>query len=231
MILVIYGDSKSGKTTLIENLTQRLTEKGFSVATVKHIRREGFTIDTKGKDTWRHANAGAGLVVASSDLETTFLIKKPMELEGVVELIERNFSFDAILVEGFKSSPFPKVALGEIEEEENTIFKYQGNEDEIEEYLKSKIELERIYNTLPLLDCEECGLDCASFAEKVLFGEMKVEECKHYGRRNIRITVNDRRIPLKRFPAEILGNAVIAMLSSLRGVGEVKSATIELGGL
>jgi len=230
MILCIYGKSKSGKTTLLEKLIRRLIEDGLSVATVKHIQRESFTIDTEDKDTWRHSKAGAGLVVASGDQETSFIVKKPMNAEDLTEIIEKNFDFDVILVEGFKSSTLPKVAVGDIEECENTVFRYDGNEDEIIDYLKSRIEFERVYNSLPLLDCEDCGTDCASFTDRILAGEATAEDCSHYGRKNVCLTVNGKKIPLKKFPAEIFGNAVMAMLKSLRGVDEITEAMIEIGG-
>ena len=230
MILGIYGKSKSGKTTLVESIASRLTDGGFSVATVKHIKREGFTIDTEDKDTWRHFKAGAGLVVASSDQETSYILKKAMDIEDITDLIEKNFNFDIILVEGFKTSSLPKVAVGDIEEADNTIFRYEDNEDEIVEFLKSKMEFERIYNSLPLLDCEDCGMTCAKFAEKVMSGDRNLEDCRHYGKKNICLTVDGKSVPLKKFPAEIFGNAVTAMLKSLRGVEDFSEATIELKG-
>lgn len=230
MMLGIYGRSKSGKTTLVESLAGSLTADGFSVATVKHIKQEGFTIDTEDKDTWRHSEAGAGLVVASSDEETSLIVKEGMGIEEITDLIEKNFDFDVILIEGFKSSTLPKVAVGDIEEAENTIFRFQDNEEEIVEYLKSKLEFERVYNSLPLIDCEDCGMTCATFADKVCSGEGDLEDCRHYGKKNICLTVDGKAIPLKKFPADIFGNAVTAMLKSLRGVDDFAEATIELKG-
>jgi molybdopterin-guanine dinucleotide biosynthesis protein B len=230
MILGIYGRSKSGKTSLIESLAGSLTEDGFSVATVKHIKQEGFTIDTEDKDTWRHSKAGAGLVVASSDKETSFIVKRAMDIEKITDLIEKNFDFNIILVEGFKGSSMPKVAVGDIDKVENTVFRYTDNEEEIVDYLRSKLEFERVYNSLPLLDCEDCGMTCATFADMVCSGKSTREDCKHYGKKNICLTVDGKSIPLKKFPAEIFGNAVTAMLKSLRGVDEFANATIELRG-
>lgn len=62
----------SGKTTAIVYLTEHLTRLGFRVAVVKHVHTEGFTFDAKGKNTWRHAEAGACIVigVAPNELAT-----------------------------------------------------------------------------------------------------------------------------------------------------------------
>ena len=44
----------------------------------------------------------------------------------------------------------------------------------------------------------------------------------------IKITVNGKEIELSGFPGEIISEAVVAMLKTLRGVEEVKDAVIEL---
>jgi len=38
MILGIYGHHNSGKTELVEKLVERLTSKGYRVATIKNIQ-------------------------------------------------------------------------------------------------------------------------------------------------------------------------------------------------
>ena len=64
-ILCFAGRSNSGKTTLIERVIPALTRAGYRVATVKHAGH-GFELDTEGKDSWRHKQAGASAVVVLS---------------------------------------------------------------------------------------------------------------------------------------------------------------------
>ena len=59
-ILSFVGRSNSGKTTLIERVIPELVRAGYKVATVKHAGH-GFDLDTEGKDSWRHKQAGASL--------------------------------------------------------------------------------------------------------------------------------------------------------------------------
>jgi len=61
------GRKNSGKTTVIEGLISELVKRPLRVASVKHIRKKGFSMDTEGKDTWRHSAAGANPVIAVSD--------------------------------------------------------------------------------------------------------------------------------------------------------------------
>jgi len=69
-IVAVVGSKKSGKTTAVEILVRGLTKRGYKVATVKHIPETDLTIDTKGKDTWRHAKAGARTVISVSTQRT-----------------------------------------------------------------------------------------------------------------------------------------------------------------
>jgi len=64
-IISIAGKSGSGKTTLIEKIIPELKKRGYKVGTVKHAYH-GFDLDQKGKDSWRHKEAGADMVIVSS---------------------------------------------------------------------------------------------------------------------------------------------------------------------
>jgi molybdopterin-guanine dinucleotide biosynthesis protein B len=61
----IYGNSDSGKTTLIVKLVEQFVKEGYLIATIKQTKK-AISMDTKRKDTWRHHGAGAELVVFSS---------------------------------------------------------------------------------------------------------------------------------------------------------------------
>jgi len=69
-----YGESNTGKTSLIEGVISKLTEEGYKIATVK-ITNKKISLDSNGKDTWRHSQAGSKLVILSSPIETDFLFK------------------------------------------------------------------------------------------------------------------------------------------------------------
>jgi molybdopterin-guanine dinucleotide biosynthesis protein B len=135
MILGFYGYHNSGKTALIEKLLKELTLRGYRVATVKNIPHE-FSIDTEGKDTWRHMKSGACTVVMSSLNETAFLFDRRMDLDEITSMLS---GYDIILVEGNKKAPIPKIAVGDIKEEKNTIFRYNDNLNEILEFIEKGV--------------------------------------------------------------------------------------------
>ena len=57
----IVGRKNSGKTTLVVDLVTVLREQGLCVGTVKHTHHQ-HQLDTPGKDSFRHSEAGAEVV-------------------------------------------------------------------------------------------------------------------------------------------------------------------------
>jgi molybdopterin-guanine dinucleotide biosynthesis protein B len=110
-ILCFAGRSNSGKTTLIERVIPALTRAGYRVATVKHAGH-GFELDTEGKDSWRHKQAGASAVVVLSKGSMAMFADVSEEMK--VEEVRDKFldsQIDLIIAEGWKSEGYPKIAV------------------------------------------------------------------------------------------------------------------------
>lgn len=107
-ILTIVGKSNNGKTTLMEKLVAALTQKGYRIGTAKHTHC-GFDIDKKGKDTWRHRNAGAVSTLMVTD-DQVIMIKNDTRKEEE-KLQEYLNDADLILAEGFKRLDLPKIEI------------------------------------------------------------------------------------------------------------------------
>lgn len=106
-IIAISGLKNTGKTTLIERLIPVLTERGLSVATIKHDGHR-FEADRPGTDSHRHLSAGA-MGSAVYDGEKFQLIKKvPIEETTLISMFPEA---DLILLEGFKGSDWPKIEV------------------------------------------------------------------------------------------------------------------------
>ena len=103
--IFVVGTSGSGKTTTIEYLTVHLTKLGFRVGIVKHIHEGGLNLDTRGKDTWRHARAGAEAVVAVAPRELLLFKKTANEtrLNNVLSNL-RSEPIDVLFLEGFSTN-------------------------------------------------------------------------------------------------------------------------------
>src|SRR3972149_11526910 len=108
-IISIVGKSNSGKTTIIEKLLPEIVKRGYKVATVKHHSHDDFQIDVEGKDSWRHAKAGATRVIISSP--TKFAVIGKTEEDTSLNKIRSKYcdGMDIIITEGYKKEQHPKI--------------------------------------------------------------------------------------------------------------------------
>ena len=109
-IISVVGYKKTGKTTLVENLICALRNHG-SVGTIKHLH--GHNINNPGTDTWRHANAGADVVIGVTQSELVKFSRENNLTKALDELADTGVDFGVI--EGFKESKLPKIVLGDVE--------------------------------------------------------------------------------------------------------------------
>ena len=139
-VIGFYGESNTGKTTLIVNIIKQLTSENFQVATVK-ITDKHIDIDTKGKDTWRHSQAGSQLVVLPSPMETDFLLKKNITMDEILQHVNELGEIDIVLVEGAHEESIPKVRLGNLPERKNTILTYKDDFKGLINTIKNEIHM------------------------------------------------------------------------------------------
>ena len=101
-VIAVVGSKSSGKTTTIEVLTEQLTKRGYKITVVKHIPEPNFTIDTKGKDTWRFAQSGAKIIVSMASDEIATIEKMDTTSFSLEEILHRCRDIDFVFLEGFK---------------------------------------------------------------------------------------------------------------------------------
>jgi molybdopterin-guanine dinucleotide biosynthesis protein B len=107
-IISVVGNSKSGKTTLIEKLIPELKNRGYRIGTIKHTSH-GFDMDKKGKDSWRHKAAGADTVVIAS--REKIVMVKDENSAGLERLGKYFDDVDLVITEGFKKENRPKIEI------------------------------------------------------------------------------------------------------------------------
>ncbi|WP_043363400.1 molybdopterin-guanine dinucleotide biosynthesis protein B [Belnapia sp. F-4-1] len=110
-VIGLAGWSGAGKTTLMARLLPELGARGVSVSTIKHAHHR-FDIDTPGKDSWVHREAGARQVLVSSENRWALMT----ELRGAPEpglraLLAQLSPVDLVVVEGFKRDRHPKIEV------------------------------------------------------------------------------------------------------------------------
>lgn len=109
----IVGRKNSGKTTLVCELVREFTSRGIRVATIKHTHHH-HELDTPGKDSHQHREAGAAAVGILSPQMTAMFIPSDRELRGETryEQFETLFAdCQLILVEGDLHSSAPRIEV------------------------------------------------------------------------------------------------------------------------
>ena len=110
-LISVIGKKNAGKTTLVVALAKEFVRRHRRVATIKHGHHPAL-VDTEGKDTWRHLYEGLAERVLIESPGSRVLFERP-EQESDPETLARRYLSDAdiVIVEGFKSSPLPKIEV------------------------------------------------------------------------------------------------------------------------
>ena len=227
MIIGIYGFQDAGKTTLVEQLVKALSKKGYKVASVKHTPHKK-SIDAEGKDTFRHWQAGSDPVVFSSAIETSIIKHSRTPIDDITRMVMLDFHPDVIIVEGLKGEgSFPKVAVGALKPTRGTVLTNPKIE-ELLGYVEDEVEVERVLEELPGLDCGKCGYDCEGLARAVVDHKLKVSDCKELPDIGVEVFVGKNKIPMGRFASKIVNDTVRGMLTSLKGYESKEDVEIHL---
>ena len=110
-VIGIVGWSGSGKTSLLVAILPILTGRGLTVSTMTHAHHR-FDLDSGGKDSFRHREAGASEVLVVTSARWVLMHESRSEPEPAIEtLIERMTPVDLLLIEGFKTHSHPKLEI------------------------------------------------------------------------------------------------------------------------
>ncbi|MGD9867237.1 MAG: molybdopterin-guanine dinucleotide biosynthesis protein B [Hyphomicrobiales bacterium] len=105
----VAGWKNSGKTTLMSRLIEEFARRGYRVAALKHAHH-AFDIDHEGRDSFRFRQAGARQVGIVSGKRWAMMQENHDDPEIDFADMTRKFEGnDLLLVEGYKSQPFPKI--------------------------------------------------------------------------------------------------------------------------
>ena len=215
LTIAVIGSKDSGKTTVTEVLIRELTRKGYKVATVKHIPEQNFTIDTEGKDTWRHAKAGASKVISVAPKEIAVIHKVETEKLSLDDILQHCEDADIVILEGFKSligtnPEILKIVTVKNPEEAREASKIFRPIIAFSGAAANRLSKENF--AIPIIDA-------LNETEKLVkLVEEKIGQIRKESSENFALYVDNRQISLKPFVQRIMKSSIIAMASTLKGV-------------
>lgn len=203
-IIAFVGASDSGKTQLLARLITEFVRRGVRVAALKHCAH-GFEIDSKGKDSWLFARAGAEGVAMIGPGEWAVLHQTSDGSEAdPADLAARFFpQADVVLVEGGKRLPgLPKIEVTRGPKAERPVTPagqllglVTDRPDEAEV-------------ATPVFSFSQVGEICDFILSR---GEVVMSK--------IKLEVDGREILLNDFVKAFIENTVLGMVTSLSGIG------------
>jgi molybdopterin-guanine dinucleotide biosynthesis protein B len=231
--VAVVGYKDSGKTRVVEALVRELTGRGHRVGTLKHTA-EDVPLDTPGKDTWRHREAGSRASAIIHEKSAAVFIDRYVSVNEAADMLG---NVDFIVIEGFKSlDTMARILVprepGEIEE------LFNGLEIAVADLMDGGIKSGGSVPVIPVdrpkdlgdlvegrafpilagLDCGGCGYkDCKGLAKAILDGEAEAERCVSYAP-GFTLKVDDTVIPLGPFVQDVTMNTVLGLVGSFKGV-------------
>jgi molybdopterin-guanine dinucleotide biosynthesis adapter protein len=208
----IVGHKKSGKTTMVEQLSRELTSRGLIIGTIK-LTTHDLEFDSPGKDTYRHRKAGSKVTLIKSKSQIALFAGSDYVRNDLTETIFGDCDF--VFIEGDSSSARPKIYVADEHEIRNDIAgdiiavwgKQQGSFDVVH-FNDNQIE-------------NLCDFLINKFkpeANNMLTeSEMKIE-----------LNVNGQIIEMNEFVQKITTNLFLAVLKSIRLADEPKTAVLTM---
>lgn len=209
-IISIIGKSESGKTTLLESLIAELKRRDYRVAVIKHSD-EDYELDTVNKDSWRLSQAGSD--ISAICVAHKMAVFKPLEQDFSPEDFSHfiSWDYDIILTEGFKHSRYPKIEVHRTEQGSALLSPVQQ--------LLAVVTDSPLEVNVPQFSKDDT-LEIVNLIEKNMLSQNKKD--------NIDLMINESPVPLGAPLRNLLTRTIIAMLSGLKGIPEVKSLRLSL---
>lgn len=212
-IISIVGLKNTGKTSLTGKVIKELINRDFKVASIKHSHHK-MEMDHEGTDTYKQMEAGSDFVVGIGG-RTYFNINERLDLERILFLIKLMENPDFVVIEGFKSYPYAKIATcPEVEDEYTikTVNSFEITDDEILD-LVDLIE-ERAYDILETLFVTECGYNDAKIIGQA-FAQGKLDYNPDT-QAEVNLAIGGVNIGLNRFVSNYLKQTILGALSPLK---------------
>ena len=244
-LFTFYGNSNTGKTTMVMKIVEELKNKGYRVVYLKNTDRDRFDFEKKGKDTER---VKSDIVLGRANFEYFMRVETngKVRMEDILS-IPAVKSSDYLLIEGNHEFPSPKILfLSELEDlkriDRMTVGVFSNDEKILKNVVKEDIlvfgpkDEERLVefvekaavHPLPNINCELCGYRCDEMARLIALGQKSIKDCKILNLKRVDVRIDGRRIDLVPFLENILKDVILGVLKNLKGYKDVGDVEVKI---
>lgn len=227
-VIAVVGSKKSGKTTTVDAIVRGLTQKGYSVATAKHVHEPDFTFDARGKDTWRHAQAGARIIVGVAK-EEVVVIKKGTTSECTLNDIAHysNDSTDVIVLEGFRGLVGQDLTVPKV-----VTVKTAREAEEALQLLKPILAFTGVVPKNEIASQKVPYVDVKTEPEKLIEIIDKriapIVQKRRESKKTLIVTIDGKILPLNPYVQKVTRNVLFGVVSTLKGAGVKGDENVEI---
>ena len=211
-IVSIVGRKNTGKTSLTVKIIEELAKRGYNVASIKHSHHT-MEMDRENTDTWKHKNAGSSVVVGIGST-TFFNIKQEMDLNRLLYLIKHIDNVDFVVIEGFKSYNYPKIATSSDVVDKYTI-KQVDSFTITEKGLSDLVDLieEKGHDIVDTLFKKNCGFNGGEeIAAEIRQGNLKTEDLDEV---HSYLSIDNKVVGLNRFVSDYFKQTILGIINTL----------------
>jgi molybdopterin-guanine dinucleotide biosynthesis protein B len=234
-VFSVAGYHHTGKTTAVTALLKELKKRGYSVASIKDIHNQNFTMEKPNSNSWKHWQASDSMVFARGKTETYQIWHQHLSLNEML----RHLKSDYVVIEGMKTAAVPHIICAqnatELEEliDGTTLAisgKYADQHSEFlnlpaisaKEDIKSLADLveDKVFTVLPLADpkcCKACGMSCYQMVGAILQGKKQRSDCVLDNNKQIILRIDEREENIVPFVQNVLKDTIEAMVRKLKG--------------
>lgn len=222
-IIAIVGSKNTGKTSLSVRVIEELVDRGYKVGSIKHSHHN-MEVDTEGKDTWKHRQAGSEMVIGSG-ANSFVVLDEELELSQLLFMIKSLKDPDYVVIEGYKQYPYANISTSDFKDDYTIkqVDSFNLSEQDIVD-LVDLVE-KQSFGFLENMDYKKYGFkSSAEMASALSQGEARDAPQESD---EVVLSVDDTIIPLNEFVQAFLESGVQGMIKSLKteefGVKDLKN--------
>ncbi len=211
-IIAVVGSKNTGKTSLSTRIIEELVKRGNKVGSIKHSHHT-MEVDTEGKDTWKHRQAGSEIVIGSG-ANSFMIVDEELDLDNLLFIMKSIKDPDYVVVEGYKQYPYANISTSDFKDDYTIkqVDSFNLSDEDVVD-LVDLIE-KRSFGLHQNMDYKKYGFKSTQSMTSAITKGEAVDSPQEAD--EVVLSVDEKIIPLNDFVQAFLESGVRGMIKSLK---------------